>query len=91
LKKGTMFESTNALIAALIAVMRDLRRCERLLAGGLLPDSEEEEIGPLVDQLHEAIADLSDAYVTRQAEHPNLLSLEELTAKIAAEVSPHAA
>ena len=83
-----MLESTNALLSALIAVLRELKRCQQLLALGSLPDSEEEELGPFVEQLHEALADLSSAYRSRQAAHPSLISLETLNARIAAERLP---
>lgn len=86
-----MLESTNALLSTLIAVMRELRRCQKLLATGTLPDSEEEELGPFVDQLHEALADLSSTYSARQATHPCLISLDALNAKIASESSPSGA
>ena len=56
-----------------------------------MPEAEEEELGPFVNQLHEALADLSSAYVARQSENPNLISLEALNARIAAETSPSGA
>jgi uncharacterized protein YciI len=83
-----MLESTNALLATLIAVLRELKRSQQLLTSGSLPDKEEEELGPFVDQLHEALADLSSAYTARQSEHPSLISLDDLNAKIAAETLP---
>lgn len=86
-----MLESTNALLSTLIAVLRESRRCQHLLDGGALPEAEEEELGPFVNQLHEALADLSSAYVARQSENPNLISLEALNARIAAETSPSGA
>jgi hypothetical protein len=86
-----MLESTNALISTLIAVLRELNRCQNLLDAGTLPEADEEELGPFVDQLHEALADLSSAYAARQAENPSLLSLETLSAKIAAESQPSGA
>ena len=86
-----MLESTNALLSTLIAVLRESRRCEQLLDGGSLPEAEEEELGPSVNQLHEALADLSSAYVARQSENPSLISLEALNVKIAAEASPSGA
>jgi hypothetical protein len=81
----SMLESTNALIAALIAVLRDLKRCSYLLESGSLSDAHEEELGPFVDQLHEALSDLSQAYEARRAEHPNLLPLPALLARIDSE------
>ena len=86
-----MLESTNALLSTLIAVLRESRRCQHMLDGGLLPEAEEEELGPFVDQLHEAIADLSSAYVARQSENPSLITLEALNARVAAEASPNGA
>lgn len=80
-----MLESTNALISTLIAVLRELNRCQHLLDAGTLPEAQEEELGPFVDQLHEALADLSSACSARQSENPSLLTVEALTAKIAAE------
>jgi len=75
-----MLESTNALIGALIAVMRELDRCEKKLAGGSLTEDEEEALGPFIDQLHEALADLSAVYEERRKEHGHLLDLEALKA-----------
>lgn len=86
-----MLESTNALLSTLIAVLRESRRCQHLLDGGSLPEAEEEELGPFVNQLHEALADLSSAYVARQSENPSLISLDALNVKIAAEASPSGA
>lgn len=86
-----MLESTAALLSTLIAVLRESRRCQHLLDGGLLPEAEEEQLGPFVDQLHEALADLSSAYVARQSENPSLITLEALNVKIAAEASPNGA
>ena len=70
-----MLESTNALIGALAAVVRELDRCQLLVDSGNLEDSAEEAMGPLIDQLHEALADLSEAYEARRAQHPQLLDL----------------
>lgn len=77
-----MLESTNALIAALVATLRELRRSQLLLEGGGLSEAEEEELGPFVNQLHEALADLSEAYDGRRSEQPHLLSLEALRSRI---------
>ncbi|AEG02523.1 hypothetical protein Metme_4172 [Methylomonas methanica MC09] len=76
--EAEMLESTNALIGALIAVLRELQRCRSLIDGGLLSEEAEEEMGPFIDQLHEALADLSESYESRRAAHPNLLTLEQL-------------
>ena len=86
-----MLESTNALLSTLIAVLRESRRCQHLLDGGSLAEAEEEELGPFVNQLHEALADLSSVYVTRQSENPSLITLEALNARIAAEASQRGA
>ena len=83
-----MLESTNALAAALIAVLRELKRTQLLLDGGSLPEAEEEELGPFVDQLHEALSDLSAAYESRRLDHPSLISLAALSARVAAEQLP---
>lgn len=73
-----MLESTNALIAAL----RELQRCQSLIDGGDLTEEAEEDMGPFIDQLHEALADLSKCYESRRADHPNLLSLEQLAQRV---------
>ena len=86
-----MLESTNALLAAVTAVFRELKRCQILLGSGLLPEAEEEEVGPYVDQLNEALSDLSTVYVARRSEHPNLISLDALRSRIAAEPQPSGA
>ena len=86
-----MLESTNALLAALIAVLRELKRCQLLLDSGSLPEAEEEEVGSFVDQLHEALSDLSTAYESRRSEYPNLISLAALRTRIAAEPPPSGA
>lgn len=77
-----MLESTNALIGAQIAVLRELQRCRSLIDGGLLSEEAEEEMGPFIDQLHEALADLSECYESRRAAHPNLLTLEQLEQRV---------
>lgn len=85
-----MLESTNSLLAAMIAVLRELKRCQLLLDNGSLSDAEEEELGPFVDQLHEAFSDLSTAYELRRSEHQHLISVAALRARIAAEPTPGA-
>ena len=76
-----MFESTNAVIGALFALFRELHRCEQALQGGTLDEAAEEALGPLVDQMHEALADLSEVYNTRRATQPQLLDLDALRAR----------
>ena len=80
-----MLENTNALIGALIAVLRELRRCQALIDGGTLPEQAEEEMGLFIDQLHEALSDLSYTYESRRSEYPTLLSFDELAQRIATE------
>lgn len=80
-----MLENTNALIGALIAVLRELRRCQARLDGGTLPEDAEEEMGPFVDQLHEALSDLSEVYEVRRVGHPQLLTFDQLAQRVAAE------
>ncbi|WLI89161.1 hypothetical protein Q4S45_21090 [Massilia sp. R2A-15] len=80
-----MLESTNALLAAITAVLREMKRCQLLLDSGSLGEAEEEELGPFVDQLHEAFADLSTVYESRRSEHSKLISLAALRARVAAE------
>jgi hypothetical protein len=80
-----MLESTNALVGALTAVLRELRRSQLALESEALSLAEEEELGPFVDQLHEALADLSAAYEGRLPEHPKMIPLAELREKIASE------
>ena len=80
-----MLESTNALIGTLIAVLRELRRCQTLIDGGQLPEQMEEEMGPFIDQLHEALSDLSHTYESRRAAFPTLLTFNELAQRIATE------
>lgn len=77
-----MLESTNALIGALIAVPRELQRCQSLIDGGQLTEEEEEDMGPFIDQLHEALSDLSECYELRRTSHPNLLTLEQLEQRV---------
>ncbi len=80
-----MLESTNALIGALIAVLRELRRCQDLIDGGTLPERAEEEMGPFIDQLHEALSDLSHTYESRRSTYPTLLTFDALAQRIANE------
>ena len=80
-----MLESTNALIGTLIAVLRELRRCQTLIDGGQLPEQMEEEMGPFIDQLHEALSDLSQTYESRRVAFPTLLTFNELAQRIATE------
>jgi len=72
-----MLESTNALIGALIAVMRDSDRCQRLFAASTLAQQEEDKSTDYAEQLDEALSDLRDEYVTRQPQAA-LLTYEEL-------------
>ena len=82
-----MLESTNALIGALIAVMREIKRMEAALSDGTQPESDATDLEALGEQLHEAYADLAEVYEARQAMHPSLLSLEALQARINAEAA----
>lgn len=77
-----MLESTNALIGALIAVLRELNRNQSLVDGSLLTEEEVEGLEPYIDQLHEALSDLSECYESRRASHPNLLTLEQLRRRV---------
>jgi monothiol glutaredoxin len=72
----------------MIAILRELKRCQLLLEIGSLPEAEEEELGPFVDQLHEAFSDLSAVYESRRSEHQDLISPAALRARIAAEPTP---
>lgn len=60
--------------------MRELDRCEREMKSGQLDDASEEALGPFIDQLHEALADLSDVYEARRSKHPQLLDLDAFRA-----------
>ena len=82
-----MLESTNALIGALIAVMREIRRMEAALSDETRAESDEADLEALGEQLHEAYADLAEVYEARQAQHPSLLSLEALQARVNAEAA----
>ena len=80
-----MLKSTNALIGALIAVLSESSRLEKLIASGNLPDTEEERLMDRVEQMHAAYGDLSDEYERRLPENPGLLTLDALEARIEAE------
>lgn len=68
-----MLESTNALIGALIAVMREIDRCDALITSQALSEEAEEELGEYLNQLQEALPDLREVYEVRLTEHPQLL------------------
>jgi len=70
-----MLESTNALIGALAAVVREIDRSRRRLEDGLLDGNEEEALELLMEQLDEAFSDLAQEYENRLASHPYLLDL----------------
>lgn len=80
-----MLENTNALIGTIIAVLRELRRCQALLDEGSLDEDAEEEMGDFVNQLHEALADLSAVYNLRLTPDSKLLTIDELVVRIANE------
>jgi hypothetical protein len=80
-----MFANTNALVGALIAVMSESSRLEALIAGGSLPDEEEERLMDRVEQMHAAYGELAEEYERRLPDHPGLLSLDALRARIAKE------
>jgi len=80
-----MLESTNALMGALIAVLSESRRLERLIASGTLSQDIEERLTSRVEQMHAAYGDLSEEYERRVAGRPTLLSLDALKARIASE------
>jgi uncharacterized protein (DUF885 family) len=82
-----MLESTNALIGALIAVMREIKRMEAALSDEKRAESDAADLEALGEQLHEAYADLAEVYEARQAKHPSLLSLEALRERINAEAA----
>ena len=81
-----MFANTNALVGALIAVISESARLEALIAGGSLPEDEEERLMDRVEQMHAAYGELAEEYERRLPDHPRLLSLDALKARIAAEV-----
>jgi hypothetical protein len=80
-----MFESTNALIGALIAVMREVDRCDALVGAQTLPEEEEEDLGDYMNQLQEALSDMREAYEARLPEHPTMLPYAELRARVKAQ------
>ena len=80
-----MLESTNALVGALIAVMREVDRCDALIASQALPEDEEEELGDYMNQLQEALADMREAYEARSTEHPSLLQYDALRTHVKAQ------
>ena len=82
-----MLESTNALIGALIAVMREISRTEVALSEGARVVSDATDLETLGAQLHEAYADLAEAYEARRATHPSLLSLDDLRERISSEAT----
>jgi hypothetical protein len=77
-----MLESTNALLGALIAVMTEIDRCDKLVANQSLAETAEEELGDYLNQLQEALADLGEAYEARLADHPTLLPLHQLRERV---------
>lgn len=77
-----MFESMNSLIGALIAVMREVDRCDALVAAGGLSVEEEDELGDYLNQLQEALSDMREAYEARLPEHPALLPYAELRQRV---------
>jgi hypothetical protein len=70
----------NVMIGALPAVVRELDRCEREMKSGQPDDASEEPLGPSIDQLHVALADLSDVYAARRSKHRQLLDPEAVRA-----------
>jgi hypothetical protein len=80
-----MLESTNALMGALIAVMKEIDRCDTLIAKQELSETEEEELGDYLNQLQEALADLGAVYETRRLDHPALLPLPQFREHIKSE------
>lgn len=81
-----MFANTNALVGALIAVISESTRLEALIAGGSLPEDEEERLMDRVEQMHAAYGELAQEYERRLPDHPRLLSLDALKARITSEV-----
>ncbi|WEN15107.1 hypothetical protein PY254_00020 [Rhodanobacter sp. AS-Z3] len=73
-----MLESTNALIGALAAVIREMKRCQNELDSGLLAEQAEEDLGVFAEQLHEAYADLAAEYEARLSLHAGLLDVDAL-------------
>lgn len=82
-----MLEDTNALIGALIAVLGESARLEKLIAGGDLSDADEDKFMDRVEQMHAAYGDLSEEYERRLPKHPGLLSLEALQERVRAETA----
>ena len=80
-----MLEDTNALIGALVAVLSESARLEKLIASGELTDADEDKFMDRVEQMHAAYGDLSEEYERRLPEHPSLLSLDALKARIEAD------
>ena len=80
-----MFANTNALVGALIAVLSESQRLEALIASGSLSDDEEERLIDRAEQVHAAYGELAEEYERRLPDHPRLLSLNALKARIAAE------
>lgn len=83
-----MLKNTNALIGALIAVLSESQRLEKILSSEVLSDAEESRISDRVELMHLAYADLSEEYERRLSTHPNLLSLDALRIRIASEARP---
>lgn len=81
-----MFANTNALVGALIAVISESARLEALIASGALPEDEEERLMDRVEQMHAAYDELAQEYERRLPDHPRLLSLDALKARITSEV-----
>ena len=82
-----MLEDTNALIGALIAVLSDSARLEKLIASGDLSNADEDRFMDRVEQMHAAYGDLSEEYERRLPRHPGLLSLEALQQRVKAETA----
>lgn len=80
-----MLENTNALIGALTAVVSESSRLEKLVASGSLSEPEQERMMDRAEQLDAAYGDLSEEYERRLSDHPALLSLEALRARIEAD------
>jgi hypothetical protein len=78
-----MLEDTNALVGALIAVLSESKRLEALIAGGTLSQEDEDRMIDRAEQIQLAYGDLSEEYERRLPDHPRLLSLAALNARIA--------
>jgi hypothetical protein len=80
-----MLKSTSALVGALIAVLSESTRLERLIASGNLSETEEERLIDRTEQMHAAYGDLAEKYERRLVDQPGLLTLDALKARVEAE------